>query len=143
LTTGQVKYKVAADWLKEQLNTQPRTIEGGFWHKLKYPNQVSDLDPWAMSVLMLVPRSNGALCIRVSPFHTDRLERLDGVFMALPFYALYTQTYQPKNTTAWNDIALQLRLVHTHTIQSSSHLMVHGKYVALLRVPPRLIVFFI
>ncbi len=38
--TGQEKYRKAASWLREQLKTQPRTSEGGFWHKKIYPNQM-------------------------------------------------------------------------------------------------------
>ncbi len=34
------KYKKAIDVLYSQLKTQPRNIEGNFWHKLIYPNQV-------------------------------------------------------------------------------------------------------
>ncbi|TFK37096.1 glycoside hydrolase family 105 protein [Crucibulum laeve] len=37
--TGGVKYKVAADIFRGQLNSHPRTAQGQFWHKLKYPNQ--------------------------------------------------------------------------------------------------------
>jgi unsaturated rhamnogalacturonyl hydrolase len=38
--TGVVKYKKAADLLRSQLNDHPRTLEGGFWHKLLYPHQM-------------------------------------------------------------------------------------------------------
>lgn len=38
--TGKEKYKKAADILRGQLKTQPRTKEGGFWHKHIYPNQM-------------------------------------------------------------------------------------------------------
>lgn len=38
--TGKEKYKKAADLLRNQLKTQPRTSEGGFWHKKIYPNQM-------------------------------------------------------------------------------------------------------
>jgi unsaturated rhamnogalacturonyl hydrolase len=38
--TRQVKYKKAAKQLIEQLKVQPRTKEGGFWHKLVYPYQM-------------------------------------------------------------------------------------------------------
>jgi len=38
-TTGQTKYKTAADIFRGQLNSHPRTAQGQFWHKLKYPNQ--------------------------------------------------------------------------------------------------------
>jgi unsaturated rhamnogalacturonyl hydrolase len=38
--TGKVKYKKAAQQLREQLVTHPRTKEGGFWHKKRYPFQM-------------------------------------------------------------------------------------------------------
>ncbi|WP_414618069.1 glycoside hydrolase family 88 protein [Dyadobacter sp. 32] len=34
------KYKKAADLLWKQLTEQPRTKEGGYWHKKRYPNQM-------------------------------------------------------------------------------------------------------
>lgn len=40
LETKAEKYKKAADLLHEQLNWQPRTKEGGYWHKLRYPYQM-------------------------------------------------------------------------------------------------------
>jgi unsaturated rhamnogalacturonyl hydrolase len=39
-TMGQKKYATAAALLREQLKTQPRTSEGGFWHKKIYPAQM-------------------------------------------------------------------------------------------------------
>ena len=38
--TGQAKYYKAATLLRDQLKGQPRTKEGGFWHKKIYPNQM-------------------------------------------------------------------------------------------------------
>ena len=38
--TGKEKYKKAADLLRSQLLTHPRTKEGGFWHKKVYPYQM-------------------------------------------------------------------------------------------------------
>lgn len=38
--TGDPRYRKAMDRLREQLEWQPRTRSGGFWHKLKYPWQV-------------------------------------------------------------------------------------------------------
>ena len=38
--TGLPKYKMAMDHLWEQIQHQPRTEEGGFWHKNKYPYQM-------------------------------------------------------------------------------------------------------
>lgn len=39
-TTGDPRYRLAAEGLKGQLERQPRTPEGNFWHKAIYPNQV-------------------------------------------------------------------------------------------------------
>ncbi|MBR3764028.1 MAG: glycoside hydrolase family 88 protein [Clostridia bacterium] len=38
--TGEEKYRKAADMLREQLRRQPRTSDGGFWHKKCYPYQM-------------------------------------------------------------------------------------------------------
>jgi len=38
--TNDRKYKIAAYHLRTQLTNQPRTNEGGFWHKLRYPYQM-------------------------------------------------------------------------------------------------------
>ncbi|KAF9465920.1 glycoside hydrolase family 105 protein [Collybia nuda] len=95
--TGLNKYKVAADIFRGQLNAHPRTAQGQFWHKLKYPNQ-----GW-----------------------------LDGVYMGEIFYAQYTKTFQPNNSTAWADITSQFTLMFENTIQNATApnntgLMYHG-----------------
>lgn len=38
--TGDKKYLRAADVLRDQLRRQPRTSDGGFWHKKCYPYQM-------------------------------------------------------------------------------------------------------
>lgn len=38
--TGEEKYKKAAALLRAQLDAQPRTSDGGFWHKQIYPGQM-------------------------------------------------------------------------------------------------------
>ncbi|HKO99689.1 MAG TPA: glycoside hydrolase family 88 protein [Pyrinomonadaceae bacterium] len=38
--TGQEKYRKAAALLREQLQSHPRTSDGGFWHKKIYPSQM-------------------------------------------------------------------------------------------------------
>lgn len=38
--TGKEKYKLAAHRLRAALDGHPRTVEGSFWHKQIYPNQV-------------------------------------------------------------------------------------------------------
>jgi len=48
--TGDNRYKIALDTLRSQLKTQPRTPEGGFWHKKIYPNQM-----WLDGLYMAAP----------------------------------------------------------------------------------------
>jgi unsaturated rhamnogalacturonyl hydrolase len=48
--TGKEKYRKAADLLREQLKTQPRTSQGGFWHKKIYPSQM-----WLDGLYMAAP----------------------------------------------------------------------------------------
>ena len=48
--TGKPKYQKAIELLKKQLDVQPRTAEGSFWHKQIYPNQV-----WLDGVYMAQP----------------------------------------------------------------------------------------
>ena len=38
--TGKKKYRMAADTLRKQMAFHPRTSEGGFWHKKRYPWQM-------------------------------------------------------------------------------------------------------
>ncbi|MBN1135862.1 MAG: glycoside hydrolase family 88 protein [Anaerolineae bacterium] len=49
-TTGDERYRKAACLLRKQLETHPRTAEGGFWHKLVYPHQM-----WLDGTYMALP----------------------------------------------------------------------------------------
>lgn len=44
------KYLAAIQLLKEQINYHPRTTDGGFWHKKRYPNQM-----WLDGLYMVEP----------------------------------------------------------------------------------------
>ena len=48
--TKEERYRKCADLLRKQLATHPRTSEGGFWHKQRYPNQM-----WLDGLLMGAP----------------------------------------------------------------------------------------
>ena len=48
--TGEEKYRKAAGYLRSQLEEQPRTSDGGFWHKQVYPFQM-----WLDGQHMAVP----------------------------------------------------------------------------------------
>ena len=48
--TAKVRYQKAAALLRQQLDTQPRTPDGGFWHKEHYTNQM-----WLDGIYMAEP----------------------------------------------------------------------------------------
>ena len=48
--TGKEQYKKAADLVRSQLDTMPRTPSGSFWHKKIYPNQI-----WLDGIYMAQP----------------------------------------------------------------------------------------
>ncbi|KPM42171.1 hypothetical protein AK830_g4377 [Neonectria ditissima] len=50
---------------------------------------------------------------------------LDGIYMADTFYAKYVSLFQPDNTTAWDDIALQFDNIDKWT-RKTNKLLVHG-----------------
>ena len=87
--TGDIRYKKAADLIRSQLKGQPRTNEGGFWHKKIYPDQM-----W-----------------------------LDGLYMAEPFYAEYSQTFGEDN---WDDIANQFIWMEKHARDNKTGLLYHA-----------------
>jgi len=94
--THDGRYPKAAKLLRQQLDTQPRTADGGFWHKQRYTNQM-----W-----------------------------LDGIYMALPFYAEYTKLFGATNVTGGgselDDVARQIRLIDEHTFDAKTGLNYHG-----------------
>ena len=87
---NQERYQKAAQRLRQQLEAQPRTKEGGFWHKKIYPNPM-----W-----------------------------LDGLYMAGPFYAEYSQLMQ--QPAGLDDVAKQFALVEKHLVDSKTGLLYHG-----------------
>ena len=92
--TGKEKYRKVMDTLYLQIREQPRTPEGGFWHKKIYPQQM-----W-----------------------------LDGLYMAQPFYALYTERFVPDSLKAANyaDIVHQFTLIYDHTFDPATGLLRHA-----------------
>lgn len=88
--TQQAKYYKAAKYIHDQLENQPRTASGGYWHKGIYPNQT-----W-----------------------------LDGAYMAEPFRAAYSATFQESGD--FDDIAKQLLLMYDHMRDPKTGLLRHG-----------------
>jgi unsaturated rhamnogalacturonyl hydrolase len=48
--TGQAKYRIAAQKIRDRLKTYPRTTDGGFWHATSREHQL-----WADGTFMVVP----------------------------------------------------------------------------------------
>lgn len=81
--TGDKKYLLAADKLRAQFDEHPRTIEGGFWHKKRYPYQM-----WLDGLYM------GAPFYAEYIMRAGKPEQLDDVF--LQFELIEKHLYDPK-----------------------------------------------
>jgi len=64
------KYKKAADLLWKQLEEQPKTKEGGYWHKKRYPNQM-----WLDGLFMGEPFAAEYSLLFNHPEHFDEIAR--------------------------------------------------------------------
>lgn len=91
--TKELKYKIASDTLRKQITLQPRTENGGFWHKKIYPYQM-----WLDGLYMAEP-----FYIRhIKMF--DENKNYDDVI--LQFVTAYEKTVDEKTGLlyhAWNE----------------------------------------
>lgn len=92
--TKEERFLTALKTLRSQIDTQPRTPEGGFWHKKRYTQQM-----W-----------------------------LDGLYMAHPFYAHYSQMFSDEEEAkkAYDDIVHQFDLIQEHAYDKKTGLLYHG-----------------
>lgn len=88
--TKEERFRKAIDEVYYQLKIQPRALNGGFWHKSRYPYQV-----W-----------------------------LDGLYMALPFYAEYETKFHGMEN--YNDIFKQFKNVKEFMYSEEFGLYYHG-----------------
>src|SRR5574344_83986 len=91
--TKDEKYRKAMDMLRSQLTCQPRTSEGGFWHKLVYPNQM-----WLDGIYMASP------FYAEYTFRNNRPEDYQDVLNQ--FLVIARHTYDPANGLyrhAWDE----------------------------------------
>ena len=87
--TGKEKYRMAMDTLYCQLQSQPRTPEGGFWHKKIYPNQM-----WLDGLYMAQP----FYAEYTTRYVTDSLQREQNFAdIVLQFTTVYNHTYDVTN----------------------------------------------
>lgn len=91
--TKDERYLNAIHQLRDQLNTHPRTSEGGFWHKLKYPHQM-----WLDGLYMAAP-----FYAQYASFF-NQPELLDDVLNQ--FLTVHKHTYNPEsglNYHGWDE----------------------------------------
>ena len=98
--TKNEKYRLAADRLAEQLKHQPRTLEGSFWHKRIYPDQV-----WLDGIYMAQPFR--ALYARElgDKDYTDIVQQIETVRARMydTEKGLYYHGYDASKTIFWAD----------------------------------------
>ena len=84
--TGKEKYRMAMDTLYRQIQEQPRTPEGGFWHKKIYPNQM-----WLDGLYMAQP----FYAEYTKRYVDDSLKEANYKDIAMQFQLVYDHTYDP------------------------------------------------
>ena len=85
--TGKAKYRAAMDTLYSQLLSQPRTPEGGFWHKAVYPEQM-----WLDGLYMAQPFYTEY----TNRFVADSLQRKANYQdIVLQFRTVFDHTFDP------------------------------------------------
>jgi unsaturated rhamnogalacturonyl hydrolase len=91
--TRDQRYLKAINHMRDQLRTQPRTSEGGFWHKQRYPNQM-----WLDGLYM------GAPFLAKYALETDDALLFDDVINQ--FVTIHKHTYNAKtglNYHGWDE----------------------------------------
>ena len=104
--THDARYSRASDALRKQLETQPRTAEGGFWHKQIYPQQM-----WLDGLYMAEP-----FYAEYAARHADTTAMNDVVHQFLlvarhlrdPKTGLYYHAWDSAHRQAWADTATGL-----------------------------------
>ncbi|MCM1163489.1 MAG: glycoside hydrolase family 88 protein [Muribaculaceae bacterium] len=84
--TGDERYKKAMDTLHEQLKGQPKTADGGYWHKKVYPHQM-----WLDGLFMAEPFSAKYAKRFLSP--EEQAKEWDNI--ANQFLTVAKHTYDP------------------------------------------------
>lgn len=93
-SASAARYRAVLDLVRSQLDSQPRTQAGAFWHKAIYPHQL-----W-----------------------------LDGLYMALPFYAEYTAAFEEgaRADSCYADIVHEFKVASEKTFDPATGLFRHA-----------------
>ena len=98
---GKHKYRLAMDTIYGQLEHQPRTREGNFWHKAIYPNQV-----WLDGMYMAQPfYMQYELAFHDRRACSDSFHQFETVhkIMRNPLNGLYSHAYDASRKQFWCD----------------------------------------
>jgi rhamnogalacturonyl hydrolase YesR len=99
--TGQAKYRIAAQQIRDRLKTYPRTTDGGFWHATSREHQL-----WADGTFMVVP-----FLVRYGQIVGETTYTQDEAAKQLIVYGSHLQTslgilkhaYDESRTQTWAD----------------------------------------
>lgn len=95
------KYRKAADLLWKQIESQPKTKEGGYWHKKRYPNQM-----WLDGLFMAEPFSAEYSLIFNHPEHFNDIAKqfaLIEKYAVDPKTGLVYHAYDESKSEKWAD----------------------------------------
>ncbi|AXE19834.1 glycoside hydrolase family 88 protein [Runella rosea] len=95
------KYRKAADLLWKQIENQPKTKEGGYWHKKRYPNQM-----WLDGLFMAEPFSAEYSLIFNHPEHFNDIAKqfaLIEKYAVDPKTGLIYHAYDESKSEKWAD----------------------------------------
>jgi unsaturated rhamnogalacturonyl hydrolase len=104
--TGDERYRIAAQRVREQVESFPRNAEGGFWHKERYPNEMW-LDSLYMAGVLLAQYGalfDDAACIDTAVFQATLLAR----HAQDPETGLLRHAWDEDRNAAWADPATGL-----------------------------------
>ena len=99
--TGDARYRLALDRLRDQLRAQPRTTSGSFWHKKIYPDQM-----WLDGVYMASPfLAEYAATFGEPDVHRDVVRQITLAFVHTrdPRTGLLYHAVDESRTQAWAD----------------------------------------
>jgi unsaturated rhamnogalacturonyl hydrolase len=104
--TGREKYRKAQDTIYRQVQAQPRTAGGNFWHKKIYPNQV-----WLDGLYMVLPfYQEYDTRYRAAAGYADVFAQIANVEARMrdPATGLYRHAYDESRESFWCDKATGL-----------------------------------
>ena len=128
--TREEKYKRALDLLRSQLDTQPRTQSGGFWHKQIYPYQmwldgIYMADAFYAQYESVFASREAAKQSPTPPVIASGAKQSprSNLEIASSQKTLLAMTH---TMTSWEDIAHQIILIEAHTRDEKTGLLYHA-----------------